>query len=36
MVIDPVAESFDPPVQEDDARHAMLINTIVGMHSTVI
>lgn len=36
LVIDPVPESFDPPVQEDEARHAILINTIVGMHSTVI
>ena len=36
MVIDPVAESFNPAVQQDDARHAILINTIVGMHNTVI
>lgn len=35
-VIDPVPESFDPPIHEDEARHGILINTIVGIHSTVI
>lgn len=36
MIIDPVAESFDPPIQEDDLRHGIVINTIVSMHNTVI
>jgi len=36
IAIDPDAESFDPPIHDDEPRHIILINTIVSMHSTVI
>jgi len=36
MTIDPIVESFTNPIVEDDIRHSMVINTIVGIHSTVI
>ena len=36
IAIDPVAQSFEPPLEDDDARHNIVISTIVGMHSTVI
>jgi len=36
MVIDPVMESFEVKIEEDDARHQVVIHTIVGIHSTVI
>ncbi len=29
-------QSFQNPIQEDDIRHSVVINTIVGIHSTVI
>ena len=35
-VIDPVVESFEVPVEEDEQRHNIVINTIVGIHSTII
>lgn len=35
-VIDPVMESFETPIEEDEQRHNVVINTIVGIHSTVI
>lgn len=35
-MIDPVVESFETAVEEDEQRHQIVINTIVGIHSTVI
>jgi hypothetical protein len=35
-LIDPVPESFDPPAQDDEAHHRILINIKVGTHSTMI
>jgi dynein heavy chain 1, cytosolic len=35
LIIDPIAESFDPPIHDDEPRHAIVINTIVSMHNTV-
>jgi len=35
-VIDPVIESFEVPIEEDEQRHNVVINTIVGIHGTVI
>ena len=35
MIIDPISESFDPPIEDDEPRHEVVINTIVGMHNTV-
>lgn len=36
MVIDPVIESFEVKIEEDEARHHVVIHTIVGIHNTVI
>jgi dynein heavy chain 1 len=36
MVIDPVMESFEVKIEEDEARHQVVIHTIVGIHNTVI
>ena len=36
LVIDPVMESFETPVEESEQRHNIVINTIVGIHSTII
>ena len=35
MLIDPISESFDPPIEDDEPKHEVVINTIVGMHNTV-
>jgi dynein heavy chain 1 len=35
-VIDPVKESFDLETDEDEERHSIMVNTIVGIHGTVI
>ena len=35
MIIDPISESFTPPIEDDEPKHEVVINTIVGMHNTV-